>query len=126
MRLTSQRIYQNLNETIQRNEQSADFRYTSLKKQLESVQERVSDNANALSRILQNRCYPKMSTPSTVGSDNTDVKRRSQSSRSVATTTTFSNRLCVRLWVLLNLIIKILHIYRLLRQFVIHIRMLQI
>ena len=89
---TSQRIYQNLNETIQRNEQSADFRYTSLKKQLESVQERVSDNANALSRILQNRCFPKMSTPSTVGSDNTDVKRRSQSSRSVATTTTFSQQ----------------------------------
>ena len=54
-------------ETIQRNEQSADFRYTSLKKQIES----------------------KMSTPSTVGSDNTDVKRRSQSNRPVATTTTF-------------------------------------
>ena len=78
-------------ETIQRNEQSADFRYTSLKKQLESVQERVSDNANALSRILQNRCYPKMSTPSTVGSNNTDVKR-SQSNRPVATTTTFSQQ----------------------------------
>ena len=77
--------------TIQRNEQSADFRYTSLKKQLESVQERVSDNANALSRILQNRCYPKMSTPSTVGSNNTDVKR-SQSNRPVATTTTFSQQ----------------------------------
>ena len=89
---TSQRIYQNLNETIQRNEQSADFRYTSLKKQLESVQERVSDNANALSRILQNRCDPKMSTPSTVGSDNTDVKRCSQSNRPVATTTTFSQQ----------------------------------
>ena len=89
---TSQRIYQNLNETIQRNEQSADFRYTSLKKQLESVQQRVSDNANALSRILQNRCDPKMSTPSTVGSDNTDVKRCSQSNRPVATTTTFSQQ----------------------------------
>ena len=88
---TSQRIYQNLNETIQRNEQSADFRYTSLKKQLESVQQQVSDNANALSRILQNRCYPKMSTPSTVGSNNTDVKR-SQSNRPVATTTTFSQQ----------------------------------
>ena len=57
-------------ETIQRNEQSADFRYTSLKKQIES----------------------KMSTPSTVGSDNTDVKRRSQSNRPVATTTTFSQQ----------------------------------
>ena len=89
---TSQRIYQNLNETIQRNEQSADFRYTSLKKQLESVQQQVSDNANALSRILQNRCDPKMSAPSTVGSDNTDVKRRSQSNRPVATTTTFSQQ----------------------------------
>ena len=89
---TSQRIYQNLNETIQRNEQSADFRYTSLKKQLESVQQQVSDNANALSRILQNRCDPKMSTPSTVGSDNTDVKRCSQSNRPVATTTTFSQQ----------------------------------
>ena len=89
---TSQRIYQNLNETIQRNEQSADFRYTSLKKQIESVQQQVSDNANALSRILQNRCDPKMSTPSTVGSDNTDVKRCSQSNRPVATTTTFSQQ----------------------------------
>ena len=78
--------------TIQRNEQSADFRYTSLKKQLESVQQQVSDNANALSRILQNRCDPKMSTPSTVGSDNTDVKRCSQSNRPVATTTTFSQQ----------------------------------
>ena len=89
---TSQRIYQNLNETIQRNEQSADFRYTSLKKQLESVQQQVSDNANALWRILQNRCDPKMSTPSTVGSDNTDVKRCSQSNWPVATTTTFSQQ----------------------------------
>ena len=70
---TSQRIYQNLNETIQRNEQSAAFRYTSL------------------SKILQNRCDPKMSTPSTVDSDNTDVKR-SQSNRSVATTTAFSRQ----------------------------------
>ena len=86
------RMYQNLNETIQRNEQSADFRYTSLKKQLESVQQQVSDNANALSRILQNRCDPKMSTPSTVGSDNTDVKRCSQSNRPVATTTIFSQQ----------------------------------
>ena len=77
--------------TIQRNEQSADFRYTSLKKQIDSVQQQVSDNANALSRILQNRCDPKMSTPSTVGSDNTDVKR-SQSNRPVATTTTFSQQ----------------------------------
>ena len=89
---TSQRIYQNLNETIQRNEQSADFRYTSLKQQIGSVQQQVSDNANALSRILQNRCDPKMSTPSTVGSDNTDVKRCSQSNRPVATTTTFSQQ----------------------------------
>ena len=88
---TSQRIYQNLNETIQRNEQSADFRYTSLKQQIESVQQQVNDNANALSRILQNRCDPKMSTPSTVGSDDTDVKR-SQSNRPVATTTTFSQQ----------------------------------
>ena len=79
-------------ETIQRNEQSADFRYTSLKKQIESVQQQVSDNANALSKILQNRCDPKMSTPSTVGSDYTDVKRRSQSNRPVATTTTFSQQ----------------------------------
>ena len=88
---TSQRIYQNLNETIQRNEQSADFRYTSLKQQIGSIQQQVSDNANALSRILQNRCDPKMSTPSTVGSSNTDVKR-SQSNRPVATTTTFSQQ----------------------------------
>ena len=79
-------------ETIQRNEQSADFRYTSLKQQIGSLQQQVSDNANAISRILQNRCDPKMSTPSTVGSDNTDVKRRSQSNRSVATTTTFSQQ----------------------------------
>ena len=92
---TSQRIYQNLNETIQRNEQSADFRYTSLKQQIGSIQQQVSDNANALSRILQNRCDPKMSTPSTVGSDNTDVKRCSQSNRPVATTTTFSQQLSV-------------------------------
>ena len=89
---TSQRIYQNLNETIQRNEQSADFRYTSLKQQIGSLQQQVSDNANALSRILQNRCDPQMSTPSTVGSDNTDVKRCSQSNRPVATTTTFSQQ----------------------------------
>ena len=89
---TSQRIYQNLNETIQRNEQSADFRYTSLKQQIGSIQQQVSDNANALSRILQNRCDPKMSTLSTVGSDNTDVKRCSQSIRPVATTTTFSQQ----------------------------------
>ena len=89
---TSQRIYQNLNETIQRNEQSADFRYTSLKQQIGSLQQQVSDNANALSRILQNRCDPKMSTPSTVGSDNTDMKRCSQSNRPVATTTTFSQQ----------------------------------
>ena len=120
------RMYQNLNETIQRNEQSADFRYTSLKKQLESVQQQVSDNAIAISNVeqklddntnailsvttgfskfsatlmtvqckldaLPNRCDPKMSTPSTVGSDNTDVKRRSQSNRPVATTTTFSQQ----------------------------------
>ena len=79
-------------ETIQRNKQSADFRYTSLKKQIESDQQQVSDSANAISKILQNRCDPKMSTLSTVGSDNTDVKRRSQSNRPVATTTTFSQQ----------------------------------
>ena len=84
--------FQSLSESIQSSEQSADIRYTSLKKQIESVQQQVSDNANALSRILQNRCDPKMSTPSTVGSDNTDVKRRSQSKRPVATTTTFSQQ----------------------------------
>ena len=84
--------YQNLCQNIQQIEQSADIRYTSLKKQIELVQQQVSDNANALSRILQNRCDPKMSTPSTVGSDNTDVKRRSQSNRPVATTTTFSQQ----------------------------------
>ena len=84
--------FQSLSESIQSSEQSADIRYTSLKKQIESVQQQVSDNANALSRILQNRCDPKMSTPSTVGSDNTDVKRRSQSNRPVATTTTFSQQ----------------------------------
>ena len=77
--------------TIQRNEQSADFRYTSLKQQIGSLQQQVNDNANAISRILQNR-DPKMSTQSTVGSDNTDVKRRSQSNRPVATTTTFSQQ----------------------------------
>ena len=84
--------FQSLSESIQSSEQSAAIRYTSLKKQIESVQQQVSDNANALSRILQNRCDPKMSTPSTVGSDNTDVKRRSQSNRPVATTTTFSQQ----------------------------------
>ena len=84
--------FQSLSESLQSSEQSADIRYTSLKKQIESVQQQVSDNANALSRILQNRCDPKMSTPSTVGSDNTDVKRRSQSNRPVATTTTFSQQ----------------------------------
>ena len=89
---TNKRIYHNLHETIQRNEQSADFRYTSLKQQIGSIQQQVSDNANALSRILQNRCDPKMSTPSTVGSYNTDVKRCSQSNRPVATTTTFSQQ----------------------------------
>ena len=83
--------FQSLSKSIQSSEQSADIRYTSLKKQLEAVQERVSDNANALSRILQNRCYPKMSTPSTVGSNDTDVKR-SQSNRPVATTTAFSQQ----------------------------------
>ena len=83
--------FQSLSESIQSSEQSADIRYTSLKKQIESVQQQVSDNANALSRILQNRCDPKMSTPSTVGSDNTDVKR-SQSNRPVATTTAFSQQ----------------------------------
>ena len=84
--------FQSLSESLQSSEQSADIRYTSLKKQIESVQQQVSDNANALSRILQNRCDPKMSTPSTVGSDNTDVKRRSQTNRPVATTTTFSQQ----------------------------------
>ena len=84
--------FQSLSESIQSSEQSADIRYTSLKKQIESVQQQVSDNDNALSRILQNRCDPKMSTPSTVGSDITDVKRCSQSNRPVATTTTFSQQ----------------------------------
>ena len=84
--------FQSLSESIQSSEQSADIQYTSLKKQIESIQQQVSDNANALSRILQNRCDPKMSTPSTVGSDNTDVKRHSQSNRPVATTTTFSQQ----------------------------------
>ena len=89
---TNKRIYHNLHETIQRNEQSADLRYTSLKQQIGSIQQQVNDNANALSRILQNRCDPKMSTPSTVGSDDTDVKCRSQSNRPVATTTTLSQQ----------------------------------
>ena len=118
--------FQSLSESIQSSEQSADIRYMSLKKQIESVQQQVSDNAIAISNVgqkvddstnailsvttgfskfsatlttvhckldaLQNRCDPKMSTPSTVGSDNTDVKRRSQSNRPVATTTTFSQQ----------------------------------
>ena len=121
--------YQNLSEIIQRNEQSADFRYTSLKQQIGSIQQQVNDNANAIANVeqkvddntnailsvttgfskfsatlttvqckldaLQNRCDPQMSTPSTVGSDNTDVKRRSQSNRPVATTTTLSQQLSV-------------------------------
>ena len=123
---TNKRIYHNLHETIQRNEQSADLRYTSLKQQIGSIQQQVNDNANAIANVeqkvddntnailsvttgfskfsatlttlqckldaLQYRCDPKMSTPSTVGSDNTNVKRRSQSNRPVATTTTFSQQ----------------------------------
>ena len=118
--------FQSLSESIQSSEQSADIQYMSLKKQIESVQQQVSDNAIAISNVgqkvddstnailsvttgfskfsatlttvqckldaLQNRCDPKMSTPSTVGSDNTDVKRRSQSNRPVATTTTLSQQ----------------------------------
>ena len=41
---------------------------------------------------LQNRCDQKMSTPSTEGSDNTDMKRRSQSNRSVDTISTYSQQ----------------------------------
>ena len=114
-------------ETIQRNEQSADFRYTSLKKQIESVQQQVCDNANAISRILQNRCDPKMSTPSTVGSDNTDVKRCSQYNRPVATTTTLSQQPSVCSTVKsAPPVYHIFHTFRLLHLLVFHIRLLQV
>ena len=79
---------------------------------ISNVEQKLDDNANAILSVttgfskfsatlttiqckldaLPNRCDPKMSTPSTVGSDNTDVKRCSQSNRPVATTTTFSQQ----------------------------------
>ena len=97
--------------TSQQYEQSADFRYTSLKQQMGSIQQQVNDNANAILSIttgfskfsatlttvqckldsLQNRYDSKMSTPSTVGSDNTDVKH-SQYNRPVDTTLTYSQQ----------------------------------
>ena len=107
----NKRIYHNLHETIQRNEQSADLRYTSLKQQMGSIQQQVNDNANAILSVttsfskfsdtlttvqckldaLQN-CYDSnMSTPSTVGSNNTDVKS-SQSNRPVDTVSTYSQQ----------------------------------
>ena len=39
--------------TIQRNEQSADLRYTSLKQQIGSIQQQVNDNANAIANVEQ-------------------------------------------------------------------------
>ena len=75
------------------------------------MEQKVDDNANAILSVttgfskfsatlttvqckldaLQNRYDSKMSTPSTVGSDNTDVKR-SQSNRPVDTTSTYSQQ----------------------------------
>ena len=64
---------------------------------------------------------------STASSRVTHMKQHAQYTNAVATTTTFlSNRLCVRLWVLLHQVIKLLHIYRLLHLLVIHIRMPQV
>ena len=131
--------YQNLCQNIQQIEQSADFRYTSLKQQIGSIQQQVNDNANAIANVeqkvndnanaianveqkvddnanailsvttgfskfsatlttvqckldaLQNRYDSKMLPPSTVGSDNTDVKR-SQYNRPVDTTSTYSQQ----------------------------------
>ena len=45
--------YQNLCQNIQQIDQSADFRYTSLKQQIGSLQQQVSDNANAISNVEQ-------------------------------------------------------------------------
>ena len=50
---TNKRIYHNLHETIQRNEQSADLRYTSLIQQMGSIQQQVNDNANAIANVEQ-------------------------------------------------------------------------
>ena len=136
---TNKRIYHNLHETIQRNEQSADLRYTSLIQQMGSIQQQVNDNANAIANVeqkvndnanaianveqkvddnanailsvttgfskfsdtlttvqckldaLQNRYDSTMSTPSTVGSNNTVVKS-SQSNRPVDTVSTYSQQ----------------------------------
>ena len=111
--------------TIQRNEQSADLRYTSLIQQMGSIQQQVNDNANAIANVeqkvddnanailsvttgfskfsdtlttvqckldaLQNRYDSNMSTPSTVGSNNTVVKS-SQSNRPVDTVSTYSQQ----------------------------------
>ena len=111
--------------TIQRNEQSADLRYTSLIQQMGSIQQQVNDNANAIANVeqkvddnanailsvttgfskfsdtlttvqckldaLQNRYDSTMSTPSTVGSNNTVVKS-SQSNRPVDTVSTYSQQ----------------------------------
>ena len=122
---TNKRIYHNLHETIQRNEQSADLRYTSLIQQMGSIQQQVNDNANAIANVeqkvddnanailsvttgfskfsdtlttvqckldaLQNRYDSNMSTPSTVGSNNTVVKS-SQSNRPVDTVSTYSQQ----------------------------------
>ena len=45
--------YQNLCQNIQQIEQSADFRYTSLKQQIGSIQQQVNDNANGIANVEQ-------------------------------------------------------------------------
>ena len=125
---------------LQNSVQVADLRFTALQQQIESVQQQINDDANAISNVeqkvddnaaailsvqqkvddnanailsvttgfskfsdtlmtvqckldaLQNHCDQKMSTPATVGSDNTDMKRRSQSNRSVDTISTYSQQ----------------------------------
>ena len=111
---------------LQNSVQAADHRFTALQQQIESVQQKVDDNANAILSVqqkvddnvnailsvttgfskfsdtlttvqckldaLQNRCDQRMSIPATVGSDNTDMKRHSQSNQSVDTISTYSQQ----------------------------------